>query len=176
MKHINRQIRFSNLLIFSACTLLLAACSQPFTVSVNSQAVYDPQGRLPGNEAIDANLQGCINLAMQQQNVDIPARLTVLSCADAEIRNLENIGQLSALRFLDLANNNIRNLTPLENLRGLSGLNLMNNRIVDIGPLLNVPTLATVNLTGNNEIPCDELAALREKLSGNLTGPERCRE
>ena len=154
---------------------VVTACSQGFTVSVNSQPVYDPLGRLPGNEAIDANLQGCINLAMQQQSVELPARLTVLSCADAEIRNLENIGQLTALRFLDLANNAIRNITPLESLQGIGGLNLTNNRIEDIGPLFNMPSLATVNLQGNNGIPCDDLAALRARLGENLTGPESCR-
>ena len=162
-------------LLSSLGILILQACSQSFTVSVNSQAVYDPQGRLPGNEAVDANLQGCINLAMQQQNVDMPARLTVLSCANAEIRNLENIGQLQALRFLDLANNSIRNITPLESLQAIGGLNLLNNRIDDIGPLFNIRSLASVNLQGNNNIPCDQLARLRDHLGDNLTPPDSCR-
>lgn len=161
------------LLLFMAVSLI-TACSQTFTVSVNSQPVYDPLGRLPGNEAIDANLQGCINLAMQQQSVELPARLTVLSCADAEIRNLENISQLTALRFLDLANNAIRNITPLEGLQNIGGLNLSNNRIEDIGPLFNMRSLATVNLQGNRNIPCDDLAELRVRFGENLTAPESC--
>lgn len=155
--------------------MLLQACSQNFTVSVNSQAVYDPQGRLPGNETVDANLQGCINLALQQQSVEMLAQLTVLSCANAEIRNLENIGQLQALRFLDLANNSIRNLTPLESLQAIGGLNLVNNRIDDIGPLFNIRSLASVNLQGNNNIPCAQLANLRNRLGDSLTPPDSCR-
>jgi len=155
---------------------LSQACSQSFTVSVNNQAVYDPLGRLPGNQTLDANLQGCINLALQQQNLEDPTQLSVLSCSNGEIRTLENIGQLRALRFLDLANNNLRNLTPLENLRALSGLNLSNNSIVDIGPLLNIASLSSVNLVGNNEIPCSQLDNLRQSLRANLLAPESCRD
>lgn len=153
---------------------LLSACSSSYTVSVNSQPVYDPRGRLPGNEAVDANLQGCINLALQQRDLELPAELTVLSCASSEIRNLDNIAQLRGLRFLDLANNSIRNITPLEDLPALGGLNLMNNVIDDIGPLFNMPGLASVNLRGNNAIPCDQLNELRQRLGDNLTPPDSC--
>lgn len=155
---------------------LLTGCSQTVTVSVNSQPVYDPQGRLLGGEAIDASLQGCINLALQQQDLELPAELTVLSCANGEIRSLENIGQLQALRFLDLANNRIRNITPLEDLPVLGGLNLVNNNISDIGPLFNMPNLASVNLRGNDTIPCQQLRSLRNRLGDNLSAPESCRE
>lgn len=157
------------------CTLLaLAACSQPLAVSVNNQPVYDPEGRLLGGEVIDADLQGCINLAMAQQNVSATTELTVLSCANSEIRDLSNIGQLQSLRFLDLANNNIRNVTPIENLTMLGALNLANNRIDDIGPLLNLPSLASVNLSGNPDIPCNQIRQLTRRLGNNLTPPESC--
>ena len=156
--------------------VLLAGCSQTMTVSVNSQPVYDPQGRLLGSEAVDADLQGCINLALQQQNVELPAELTVLSCANGDIRSLENIGQLQALRFLDLGNNRIRNITPREDLPVLGGLNLVNNNIVDLGPLFNMPGLTSVNLRGNNNIPCQQLDNLRTRLGDNLSAPEECRE
>lgn len=155
--------------------LLLAGCSQGFTVAVNNQAVFDPDGRLIGDEVIDADLQGCINHAMAQQDLQIPAELTVLSCAGSDIINLANIGQLQRLRFLDLGNNAISNITPLEDLPALSGLNLRNNAITDIGPLFNMPLLTTVNLSGNERIPCSQLNRLRERLGDNLTPPARCR-
>lgn len=157
-----------------ALLLLLSACSQPLAVSVNDRAVYDPEGRLQGGEVIDADLQGCINLAMNQQNVSSPGELRVLSCASSEIRDLTNIGQLQSLRFLDLANNNIRNITPLENLTLLGALNLANNRVDDIGPLLNLPSLANVNLAGNTDIPCSQLRQLARLLGDNLTPPASC--
>lgn len=162
------------ILAFSAVALLAAACTQPIAISVNSQPVYDPEGRLIAGEVIDADLQGCINLALSQQRIDSPARLTVLSCANSEIRNIENIGQLQALRFLDLANNNIRNITPVEDLPVLGGLNLANNRIDDIGPLFNLPALASVNLTGNPQIPCAQVRQLASQIGDNLTPPEHC--
>ncbi|MDP6414224.1 MAG: hypothetical protein QGG54_04220 [Gammaproteobacteria bacterium] len=155
---------------------LFASCSQPFTVTVNDQAVYDPTGRLIGSEVSDADLQGCINLALQQQNVRNAEVLMVLSCANSEIQNLERIGQLVQLRFLDLANNNISNLTPLEELPLLGGLNLSNNLISNVGPLFNIPNLASVSLVGNNDIACDQLQLLHAKFGDNLTPPESCRD
>ena len=159
------------LLSLSVCT----ACSQPFTVTVNNQAVYDPTGRLIVSEVVDADLQGCINLAMQQQNVQSAGELTVLSCANSEIQNLERIGQLTQLRFLDLSNNKISNLTPLEELSLLGGLNLSNNQISNLGPLLNMPSLTSVSLIGNNGISCVQLSLIENRFGDNLTPPESCR-
>lgn len=167
--------RFSPLLTtLLAIAGTLAACTTPFTVTVNNQAVYDPDGRLAREVVSDADLQGCINLALRQQSlVDINA-LTVLSCNNSQITELDNISQLRNLRFLDLANNNISNITPLEGLLALSGLNLVNNQIIDIGPLLNIPALSTVSLLGNNGIPCAQVQQLQAKLGSSLTPPERC--
>ena len=146
-----------------------------FTVSVNDQAVYDPTGRLISNEVVDPDLQGCINLAMQQQSITDVAELNVLSCANSEIADLSNISQLTELRFLDLGDNNISNITPLQELAKLSGLNLMNNFITEIGPLLNIASLTSLSLLGNDEIPCSQLDDLIAKLGDNLTAPENCR-
>ena len=159
-----------------AVLYLLAACAQPYAVSINNQAVYDPTGRLPDVDTIDADLQGCINLALRQQRLTNAAELTVLSCANSAIRRLENIGQLRQLRFLDLSNNQIVNITPLEELPVLSGLSLTNNRIIDIAPLLNLPALSSVSLTGNNGIPCQQLRQLASHLPGNLNAPQSCQD
>ena len=101
--------------------------------------------------------------------------LTVLSCGNSEISDLERIGQLGQLRFLDLANNNISNITPLEELPQLGGLNLSNNFITDIRPLLNISSLTSVSLLGNDEIPCNQVQLLRERFNDNLTLPEDCK-
>lgn len=154
---------------------MLAACSAPYTISVNNQAVYDPSGRLIDASTIDADLQGCINLAVRQQNLNDPSELTVLSCANSEIRSLENIEQLSQLRFLDLSNNAISNITPLEGLQLLGGLSLINNQILDIAPLLNMAGLSSVSLMGNNNIPCQQLQELQTRMGNNLLAPESCR-
>lgn len=158
-----------------AILLLIASCSQQFSISVNDQAVFDPGGRLFSDQLVDADLQGCVNFAAQQQGLQNPTMLTVLSCANSEIRDLGNISQLAQLRFLDLGNNNISNITPLEDLTQLGGLNLMNNAITDIAVLLNIPTLASVSLLGNNEIPCDQLQLLQDKLGDKLSSPLDCK-
>ena len=161
--------------LIAALLLLLSACSQNYTVSVNNQAVFDPTGRLFDGELTDPDLQGCVNIAMQQQNVNNAGLLRVLSCGSSEVETLGNIEQLSELRFLDLSNNFIRDLSPLQSLASLGGLNLMNNSIEDISPLLNMASLASVNLSGNNNIPCQQLQALQARLSNNLNRPQNCR-
>ena len=45
---------------------ILSACSNPYTVSINNNAVFDPQDRLYTGEVRNADLQGCINFAMRQ--------------------------------------------------------------------------------------------------------------
>lgn len=161
-------------LILLLLSAFISSCGNEFVVSINDQAVYDPEGRLLSGEVADADLQGCVNLALQQQNVDSPAEISVLSCANSEISDLVNIGELASLRFLDIGNNNITNITPLEDLPLLSGINLANNQVTDIGPLFNIPNLASVNLLGNNNIPCDELEELKNQLGSNLAAPENC--
>lgn len=157
------------------CLCLLApACSQNYTVAINNQPVFDPSGRLFNGQLADADLQGCVNIAMQQQSVENAGLLRVLSCSNSEVRSLDNIDQLTQLRFIDLSNNAIRELSALQSLRLLGGLNLMNNAIIDIGVLLNMPNLANVNLVGNDGIPCEQLSTLAARLGSNLTQPERC--
>lgn len=156
--------------------LAVVSCSQQFAVSVNNQAVFDPNNRLPSGEALNADLQGCINLAMRQQDVTDPSQLTVLSCASSEIDSLVNIGQLLSLRFLDLSGNSISNITPLESLQLLGGLNLAGNQIMDIAVLFNLSSLVSVSLDGNNNIPCSQIAALKAKLANNFTEPQLCRD
>ncbi len=162
-------------LVYLLMPIVLASCSQQFAVSVNNQAVFDPNNRLPSGEALNADLQGCINLAMRQQMVTDPSQLNVLSCANSEIDSLDNIGQLLSLRFLDLGGNSISNITPLETLQLLGGLNLAGNEINDIAVLFNLQSLVSVSLEGNNNIPCSQISALRTKLGANFTEPEGCR-
>jgi Leucine-rich repeat (LRR) protein len=158
----------------SAIIILLVGCSQQLAVSVNNQAVFDPQGRLPNSETVNADLQGCINLALRQQSVKQPSELSVLSCSNSQITALGNIGQLTELRFIDLGNNKITNITPLEKLTKLGGLNLANNQIKDISTLINLRSLVSVSLEGNNEIPCSQLRVLDDRLKENLTRPSAC--
>lgn len=157
-----------------ASVILLVACSQQLAVSVNNQAVFDPKGRLPNSETVNADLQGCINLALRQQSVKQPAELSALSCSNSQITVLGNIGQLTELRFIDLGNNKITNITPLEKLTKLGGLNLANNSINDISTLINLRSLVSVSLEGNNDIPCSQLRTLESRLKENLKRPESC--
>ena len=154
--------------------VVLGGCGGNMAVLVNDRAVYDPTGRLPAGEVVDADLQGCINFAMAQQGVGSVAELSALSCPGSEIGSLEFVAVLGGVRFLDLGGNNISNLTPLEDLPLLNGLNLSHNAIVDVAPLLLLDNLISLDLRGNNGIPCQQIALLRERLGENLLAPEGC--
>lgn len=164
------------LLSLIACALgtVLGGCTSPYTVSVNNNAVFDPQGRLYTGEVNSADLQGCINFALQQQQLSSETALEVLACANSEVDNLGRISQLENLRFLDLGNNRIADLSPLTQLTKLSGLNLSNNQIRDVSPLLRMPALRSLNLSGNLTISCVDIATLQTKLESNFTPPASC--
>ena len=163
-----------NTFLIGFCTMLFISCSSPIVVSINQQTVYDPDGRIRREEVLDADLQGCINLALQQQDINSSSELSTLSCANSQIGDLEKISYLASLRFLDLGGNKITNITPLEELPLLGGLNLRNNQIKDIGPLLNMPNLSSVNLEGNNGIACADLTLLRTRFGTNINLPTTC--
>lgn len=169
--------RHSTLLIMVMTLLSLSSgCSRQFAVSVNNQSVYDPRVAGGARQVADADLQGCINLALGQAGLGNAAELTVLSCPAAEVTDLRGIEQLSALRFLDLASNAITDLQPLAGLDRLTGLSVPDNPLNDISPLLTMNGLSAVILSGNTRIPCSQLDRLAQRLGANLTRPASCRQ
>ena len=159
-------------------SILLAAaitgCNRQYVVTVNNQSVYDP--RIPQGllQLSDPDLQGCVNLALTQQNISNPSELGVLSCANANVTDLRGIEQFRNLRFLDLAANNISDLQPLASLSQLTGLSIPSNPLTDISPLLEMENLTAVILTGNDQLPCSQLNRLEQRLGRNLTRPAGC--
>ncbi len=151
----------------------VVGCARQFAVTLNNQSVYDPRGV---SQMADADLQGCINLALGQTEGLSANQLTVLSCPAAEVADLRGIGQLSGLRFLDLAGNRISDLQPLMTLTQLSGLSLPDNPLTDISPLFSMSSLSAVILSGNPGIPCSQLDRLEQRLGQNLTRPATCRD
>ncbi|MEX2130668.1 MAG: hypothetical protein WD772_04215 [Pseudohongiellaceae bacterium] len=151
------------------------SCNRQYSVTVNNQTVYTPNAAGSGYQVPDPDLQGCINLALRQQNVINPADLLALSCANADVSDIAGIDGFPLLRFLDLANNQLLDLSPLAQLPQLSGLNLPNNAISDIATLLAMRTLIVVNLEGNSRIPCDQLDTLQNRLGTGLSRPVTCR-
>ena len=154
--------------------MLVVSCSRQFAVTINNQPVYDPRTQAITLQVADADLQGCINLALRQQRLENPIDLTVLSCANANVRALDGIAQFPRLRFLDLANNRITNLEPLAGMNQLSGLSIPDNPLADIDVLFTLPGLTAAILSGNNGISCSQLDDLQAKLGDNLTRPETC--
>ena len=71
--------------------LLVSACSSPYTVSINNNAVFDPQDRLYTGEVRSADLQGCINFALRQQKIENEDQLQVLACANSEVADREHL-------------------------------------------------------------------------------------
>jgi Leucine-rich repeat (LRR) protein len=151
--------------------IVLSACSQKFTVSVNDQNVYDPRPNQTAQRFSDPGLQACVNLTVQQTGVDVD-KIKVLACPDWQIAEIESIGTLRSLQFLDLSDNNITSLAPVTTLRNLSSISINNNRISDAAPLLRIATLTSATLNGNADIPCQQIESLRAKLKANLVSDQ----
>lgn len=174
-----RSAQFQSQTLASLVLLLgiisLQSCTRQFSVSVNEQTLYDPRTQLPVVQLSDPGLQGCVNIALQQQQVQSINELSALSCANSEVVRLDGLEQLHALRFLNLSDNNIDDLNPLQALGQLSGLSLANNPISDVAALLSLPSLNVVNLLGSEDIPCSQLNLLEQKIGTGLQRPANCR-
>lgn len=155
--------------------LSVVSCNRQYSVSINNQPVFNPNTGSVGYAVRDADLQGCFNLALRQQNTNDPLALQTLSCAGAEVEDLTGIGRFARLRFVDLGRNRIGDLTPLANLSQLAGLNLPGNQISDISTLLTMPALTAVNLADNPRIPCSQLDVLQQRLGESLIRSSPCR-
>jgi Leucine-rich repeat (LRR) protein len=156
--------------------IALGSCSRQFSVTLNEQSLYDPRMTTTSLPVADADLQGCLNLALRQRGLENPVDLNVLYCANANVADLEGIEQYTNLRFLDLANNSISNLQPLAGMDQLSGISIPNNPLSDISILLIMPNITSAILSGNNGIPCRQLNILQQRLGENLTRPASCVE
>ena len=168
-------MKSKSFLISVLLTLIaLGGCNRQYMVTVNEQAVFDPRNQSGMARLSDPDLQGCVNLALAQQQASNPAELGVLSCGNANVSDLRGIEQFRRLRFLDLAGNSITDLQPLASLPQLSGLSIPNNPLTDISPLLDMDSLTAVILSGNNQLPCSQLDLLEQRLGQNLTRPLEC--
>jgi Leucine-rich repeat (LRR) protein len=167
-------MKLAGSIIICSILVLVAGCARQFSVTLNDQSLYDPRLEASSLPVSDADLQGCLNLALRQQGLQNPADLTALSCANANVLDLDGIAQYSNLRFLDLAGNRISNLQPLVSMNQLNGLSIPENPISDISILLVMRGLTAVILSGNNEIPCRQLDRLQAQIGENLTRPETC--
>lgn len=132
----------------------------------NGDNVLALYARANGNFHIsDSQFLACVNKTLNQIDsgnrssdalvtVADVTQITVLSCSDAGIENLQGIGFFKNLEFLRLNNNDMQNLLDFVavNLPKLSFIDLDNNNISSIAGLQNtvLPNLATLLLNGNS--------------------------
>ena len=141
-------IKKSGIVLFTA--LFLTACHlSPYSISVNDNIVFSPQGQLPEEDFSDPGLQACITT----------------------LAGLEQLGNLS---LLDLSNNNISDLGPLRELERLRVLRVSNNQIRNIGVLDDLSLLNFIDLSGNASITCRQLDRLEDRLGNTLRRPLSC--
>lgn len=154
--------------------LLCAACSGPYTVTLNEAVVYTPNPLPAGSVLQDANFQGCLNQVLNNTEEQNPALVTTLACPSAGISSLIGIDALPNLEQLDLSGNAITDLNPLARLRNLRVLSLVDNDVRSVNVLMNLPLLRFISLQGNNNIPCRQLDNLQGKVGSTLGRPLSC--
>jgi len=157
------------------CTLILVtACGRQYSVSVNERVLYDPRRDVTQVYFPDPGLQSCVNIRLRQQDSTSLDDLTILSCANLEIRSLDGISSLPNLEFLDVGGNLLVHLDDLLRLGRLVSVRASNNPLTDISALNEMRTVTSVVLTGSDTIPCRQLDALGARLGDNLIRPTEC--
>ena len=58
--------QLKNLVVLLLLITFVTACSRQFAISVNEQSIYDPRVSANSLAVNDADLQGCLNLALRQ--------------------------------------------------------------------------------------------------------------
>lgn len=155
-------------------TLLLAACSRQFAVSVNERVLFDPRGAAAVSAFTDPGLQSCVNLRLQHEDYNALDDINILSCANLEIRSLEGIETLRRLTFLDVGGNELTHLDALRRVPGLVSIRAPDNPLNNIEALLDLRSLTSAVLTGADAIPCSQLDALQQRLGADLVRPSSC--
>jgi Leucine-rich repeat (LRR) protein len=163
-------------LTFLIMLLVLTTCARKYSVSVNQNTVYDPRGRMTEVRFPDPGLQACVNMRLQQQQLDSVEEITILTCPGLEIRSLEGIQAVSNLEFLDVTDNRLAYLTGLRTLNNLRSVTASGNPLIDISALFALPALNAATFNNANSIPCAHLDRLAQKPGLNLVRPLQCAE
>jgi len=156
--------------------LLLSTCARKFSVSVNQNTVYDPRGRITEVQFSDPGLQACVNMRIEQQQVESLEEITVLTCPSLEIRSLDGLQAVANLEFLDVTDNKLTYLTGLRTLNNLRSVTASGNPLIDISALFGLPALNAAVFNNTSNIPCVHLDRLEQKLGENLIRPLQCAE
>ncbi len=157
-----------------AMALALGACNHRYSVSVNERVLYDPRADVTQVYFPDPGLQSCVNVRLRQQETSSLDDLTLLSCANLEIRSLEGITSLRNLEFIDLGGNMLTHLDELRRLNRLISVRAPDNPLTDISTLNAMRNVTSVVLTGSETIPCRQLDTLAARLGEDLVRPENC--
>ncbi len=154
--------------------LLLTTCARKYSVSVNQNTVYDPRGRITDVRFPDPGLQACVNMRIQQQQLESVEKITVLTCPSLEIRSLDGLQAVTNLEFLDVTDNRLTYLTDLRTLNNLRSVTASGNPLIDISALFGLPALNAAVFNNTSNIPCAHLDRLEQKLGENLIRPLQC--
>ena len=162
--------------LFCAFLLLLASCKGGYIYTFNDNVVYRPgaAGEPNANVFRDANLQGCLNQALEAEKITDLAKLKLLACAGSNVEVLAGIQKLSGLEQLELSDNKIKDLRPLGSLKNLRVLGLRNNPFSTVSPLNDMQLLRFVSLQGDEQLSCSEIAGLKARLGNTLSEPLHC--
>lgn len=153
---------------------MVTACGRQYSVSVNERVLYDPRRDITQVYFPDPGLQSCVNVRLRQLESSSLDDLTILSCANLEIRDLDGINSIRNLEFLDIGGNLLVHLDDLRRLGRLVSVRAPDNPLTDISALNEMRSVTSVVLTGSNTIPCRQLDTLGARLGDNLIRPTEC--
>lgn len=152
--------------------LLLAAC-QNYDFTVNDKVVYTPKPLFDDYDITDPALANCVQQAIADAKASSASALSVLSCSNAGIEQLDGLAVFTGLRQLKLSHNSISDISELAQLSAVTELHLDHNQITDALPLAQLPSLQQLDLSANPGLRCpDRNVLLRVE---QLQLPGRCK-
>ncbi len=173
LQNIPYQRQFARLALAAVLSSLLASCSD-YTWTFNERVVYAPPELLKEFTVEDPALSGCLQQAIEDQQLVRAEQLESLRCSDAGISTLSGLEQFVGLRRLNLDNNQIADVAPLALLPRLELLHLRHNSLTTLAPLICAPRLSELALLGNAEVSCTDLDYLENCEISVSDAPAHC--
>ena len=144
-------MRFS----FAAFVPFFIAGCAGYSFDINENEVYTPAPIYTEFSLADAGLQRCIDQTIKDQRITSAQDLTTLKCSFSGVNSLQGISIFSRIEQLGLKGNNIEKIDELLQLTHLRYLDLTGNPVADCRTLVQLEKLITENLI--HDINCKNL-------------------